>query len=242
MNPHAFEFATRSALIRQALAAHQPWIEQKLGVPISDAVIFDSIGNLSQVGLDKLLALTDIRETGSREQRRLRPFVAEAEVPPRYPPILRLRHEVAGRRSLAALLDDREERFSGLDWADCPIAFRLHYYNLTIVTLNVPYQSGPQSHGESVARLLVARRDCAAKTVELIKLLYRRSRTPRLCMLNAKSRAIPHVEWDDLVIDTNVTNLLKNDFESFGERERWFRQRKLPFRRGYLLHGPPGNG
>jgi len=36
--------------------------------------------------------------------------------------------------------------------------------------------------------------------------------------------------------------MLKDDFESFFEREAWFRENKLPFRRGYLLHGPPGNG
>jgi chaperone BCS1 len=36
--------------------------------------------------------------------------------------------------------------------------------------------------------------------------------------------------------------MLKDDFESFFKREAWFRSNKLPFRRGYLLHGPPGNG
>jgi ATP-dependent 26S proteasome regulatory subunit len=36
--------------------------------------------------------------------------------------------------------------------------------------------------------------------------------------------------------------MLKDDFESFFERQAWFRENKLPFRRGYLLHGPPGNG
>jgi chaperone BCS1 len=39
-----------------------------------------------------------------------------------------------------------------------------------------------------------------------------------------------------------VVALLKDDFESFFEREAWFRKMRLPFRRGYLLHGPPGNG
>jgi mitochondrial chaperone BCS1 len=44
------------------------------------------------------------------------------------------------------------------------------------------------------------------------------------------------------VLDQSALTLLKNDFESFFERESWFREKRLPFRRGYLLHGPPGNG
>jgi SpoVK/Ycf46/Vps4 family AAA+-type ATPase len=36
--------------------------------------------------------------------------------------------------------------------------------------------------------------------------------------------------------------LVRKDFESFLQREQWFRNNRLPFRRGYLLHGPPGNG
>ena len=33
------------------------------------------------------------------------------------------------------------------------------------------------------------------------------------------------------------------DFDAWlGDRERWFRERNLPFRRGFLLHGDPGNG
>ena len=44
------------------------------------------------------------------------------------------------------------------------------------------------------------------------------------------------------MLDSSITSLLKDDFGSFFEREPWFRKMRLPFRRGYLLHGPPGNG
>src|SRR5439155_19831169 len=36
--------------------------------------------------------------------------------------------------------------------------------------------------------------------------------------------------------------MLRRDFELFFEREAWFRQHGLPFRRGYLLYGRAGNG
>jgi|SRR5579883_1000323 len=242
MTRHVQEFATRTALVRQALATHRHCIEQKLGAPLSEAVIFDRLKNLSQVGVDKLLAITDVRNTAKPEQRRLQTFVADAEVPPEYTPILKLTHDVAVGVGLAAVFRDRQAKLSGFEWTDCPIAFRLHYYDCTIVTLNVPYHSGPESPGESTARVLVARRDFAAKVVELIEHLYHQDHTPHLHTLHGKARRIPRVGWNDLVIDAKVGTLLKSDFEIFWERESWFRERKLPFRRGYLLHGPPGNG
>lgn len=49
-------------------------------------------------------------------------------------------------------------------------------------------------------------------------------------------------EWNQLVLDPAIASLLRDDFESFFQREQWFRKMRLPFRRGYLLHGPPGNG
>jgi SpoVK/Ycf46/Vps4 family AAA+-type ATPase len=44
-----------------------------------------------------------------------------------------------------------------------------------------------------------------------------------------------------LILSEFVANLVQKDFESFLNREEWFRHNRLPFRRGYLLHGPPGN-
>ena len=55
-------------------------------------------------------------------------------------------------------------------------------------------------------------------------------------------RNVKSSSWDDLVLDATVMQLVKSDYESFFAREEWFRSLKLPFRRGYLLHGSPGNG
>jgi hypothetical protein len=48
--------------------------------------------------------------------------------------------------------------------------------------------------------------------------------------------------WDDVLLDPQLTALIRRDFEHFLERRSWFRERRVPWRRGYLLHGPPGNG
>ena len=49
-------------------------------------------------------------------------------------------------------------------------------------------------------------------------------------------------DWDAIVLDATVRRMVRSDFELFFQREDWFRQHNLPYRRGYLLWGAPGNG
>jgi ATP-dependent 26S proteasome regulatory subunit len=78
--------------------------------------------------------------------------------------------------------------------------------------------------------------------MRLLEELDRRDNKPRLHVVGSSNRSIVTCKWDDLVFDYKVRSMLVEDFESFFERQAWFRENKLPFRRGYLLHGPPGNG
>jgi ATP-dependent 26S proteasome regulatory subunit len=49
-------------------------------------------------------------------------------------------------------------------------------------------------------------------------------------------------DWDRIMLDPGTRRAVRDDFETFLAREAWFRCHGLPFRRGYLLYGPPGNG
>ena len=69
------EFATRPALVRRAIHAHESWIEEKLGVPVEETVIFESRLNLSQIGIDKVLGCSGALVHPSRATRRLRTLV-----------------------------------------------------------------------------------------------------------------------------------------------------------------------
>jgi SpoVK/Ycf46/Vps4 family AAA+-type ATPase len=53
---------------------------------------------------------------------------------------------------------------------------------------------------------------------------------------------IQPLAWDDLVLDASVVRLVREDFRLFLEREEWYKRHRLPFRRGYLFYGSPGNG
>jgi len=63
------DYATRPALLRRAIDAQQGWIEEKLGVPVSETVIFETSLNLSQSVWRKFsAALRDIPELLARSE------------------------------------------------------------------------------------------------------------------------------------------------------------------------------
>jgi len=47
---------------------------------------------------------------------------------------------------------------------------------------------------------------------------------------------------DSLIFDDNLANWICNDIQQFRERKDWYKQKGIPYRRGYFLCGPPGNG
>ncbi|KAF8077829.1 BCS1 N terminal-domain-containing protein [Lyophyllum atratum] len=45
-----------------------------------------------------------------------------------------------------------------------------------------------------------------------------------------------------VVLEPGVSQKIEGDIKSFLERRQWYADRGIPYRRGYLLHGPPGSG
>ena len=52
----------------------------------------------------------------------------------------------------------------------------------------------------------------------------------------------PRRPIDSVVLDAGVGNRLVGDVKEFLNSADWYRQRGIPYRRGYLLYGPPGCG
>eukprot|EP00931_Biecheleriopsis_adriatica_P054406 TRINITY_DN32006_c0_g1_i1.p1 TRINITY_DN32006_c0_g1~~TRINITY_DN32006_c0_g1_i1.p1 ORF type:complete len:483 (-),score=69.29 TRINITY_DN32006_c0_g1_i1:62-1411(-) len=48
--------------------------------------------------------------------------------------------------------------------------------------------------------------------------------------------------FDSVVLDTGVSNQVFGDIQDFLSSHQWYLDRGIPYRRGYLLHGPPGCG
>jgi chaperone BCS1 len=47
---------------------------------------------------------------------------------------------------------------------------------------------------------------------------------------------------DSVVLDNDVSSNLLGDARHFLSSHAWYTERGIPYRRGYLLHGPPGSG
>ena len=47
---------------------------------------------------------------------------------------------------------------------------------------------------------------------------------------------------NSVVLDSNISSDILHDVQDFIQSSSWYRQRGIPYRRGYLLHGPPGCG
>jgi len=52
----------------------------------------------------------------------------------------------------------------------------------------------------------------------------------------------PRRALDSVVLDEGVARLLHDDIHEFFGRREWYAQMGIPWRRGYLLFGPPGTG
>ncbi|CUA73136.1 Mitochondrial chaperone BCS1 [Saccharomyces cerevisiae S288c] [Rhizoctonia solani] len=49
-------------------------------------------------------------------------------------------------------------------------------------------------------------------------------------------------ELGSVVLAEGVADKILQDVQSFMNRGKWYTERGIPYRRGYLLHGPPGSG
>jgi hypothetical protein len=235
-------FATRPTLIRDAVEAWCPWIEAKIGCRMTEAVIIETRHNLAQIAVEAVLGVEHNHAGASKVTRRLKSFLSTAEAAPALPPLLGYSKSPTQLRFDAVFGSETKPRLSRVEWQDCPVALRLHTISDQIVVLNVFYQPGPHSDSETEARLLIVTKRSVGQVIRLLETLDARDTTPTLTLYRSGSRKIIPCKWDDLILHESVCSLLKRDFESFWGRESFFRERHLPFRRGYLLHGPPGNG
>ena len=47
---------------------------------------------------------------------------------------------------------------------------------------------------------------------------------------------------DSVILDEGISEQIVTDVREFIQNPQWYHDRGIPYRRGYLLHGPPGCG
>merc|ERR1711931_482639 len=48
--------------------------------------------------------------------------------------------------------------------------------------------------------------------------------------------------FNSVILDENIAENILDDVHEFIRNQKWYLDRGIPYRRGYLLHGPPGCG
>jgi chaperone BCS1 len=71
-------------------------------------------------------------------------------------------------------------------------------------------------------------------------IVYRYSKDERKWLVFGKPR--PKRPWATLVTQNDTKERLLKDVQRFQQKENYYHERGIPYRCGYLLHGPPGTG
>ncbi len=222
--------------MRDYLEPHLPWLEKVVGCTYPRTVTLEIDLPISRIVIDDLLngvPLDDQTEA---------PVGLRSEID---------RWELAGGASPRICLTPSRKRGTSIvkrqaawhtEWQECPIAVWMKGEPRAFVIANVPYVSFQQGLSSKWKSWLIVNR--ASTTSLLNRLLsFPHSPSKKVSVWGGDHLSFdPRYDWDSVVLDPSVVLLVRKDFESFFEREHWFREHGLPFRRGYLFYGPPGNG
>jgi len=230
------ELASRQTMVRRFLEEYRSWICSKLGCRIEEAVLLELDFPMVQVAARELLSGVRLRSDDSRTICELGKLLESVELPQdSYPAFqVHLAREPRGRLAKRKMVLEAE-------WQDGPAALWLRGFPQPVIAASIPIARAGRDSEETCDCVLV-NRECASRLLQIIQKITARRDSSYLHVFGSGHRRVSRFTWDDLVLSDSVVNLIRKDFETFLEREQWFRARRLPFRRGYLFHGPPGNG
>ena len=225
--------------ILASLQPYQRWIEQMLAAPLSETLTLEVDCNPSDAVAEDLLQGLPIVSGTKARNGNWRTLIEEWALPPDTSPRINV--------SLQRERKPNAPPFSvwELDWQDCPVAFRLRGLTRHVISVKIPLVFPPGDMPilppSSVQHWFIVHREDAAKVLLLLQQV--QDQTQRyLETAYGRSRLQARYDWESVVMDANAGRMVRSDFELFFDREDWFRQHNLPYRRGYLLWGAPGNG
>ena len=223
--------------ILASLEPYREWIEQMLVSPLGETLTLEVDCNPGDAVAEELLQGLPIVAATKTRNSNWRTVIEEWELPPSVSPriAVSLQRE---RKPNAAPIPVWE-----LDWQDCPVALRLRGLARHVISVKIPTLFPPAEIPmlPSAQHWFIMHRDDAAKVLLLQQQVI--DQTERyLETAHGQARFKGRYDWDAVVLDSTTRRMVRTDFELFFRREDWFRQHNLPYRRGYLLWGPPGNG
>jgi ATPase family protein associated with various cellular activities (AAA) len=235
-SPVQLLLAPPAAAIQDFLSRHRPWIEKAIGCPLANAVTFEFHLPFYHLVLSEMFAGIPVDARCISYTKVLEPVVAKWELLPDLP----LHIELRISRNRDGGLAEGKFGWNPL-WNLTPFAVSLKGCTHAVVSAEVPYTVQGKQRGTDSQSLLIVNRSEMAAVLGILQSI----EPPKHISVMA-GRDIPLSKggycWDSVLLDAELDRSVRQDFESFFRREEWFRRHHLPFRRGYLLYGPPGNG
>jgi ATPase family associated with various cellular activities (AAA) len=231
-------FAPAVAAMAAFVEPHRPWLESVLGCPLGDAVTFEIELPFGQLAVEALLDRVHLDHGCLDGAAALRSAVAQWAIPPGVSPRIAL--EPSRNRQVALL-----ERQLAWDphWKETPVAIWFRGLTHAMAAIDIPFVSFAHGLAADWQHWLLVNRAEVAPALNLLRGLVFQ---PRKFVRVVGGRDIPLAatgyDWNQVVLDPTLVHLVRHDFEGFLQREAWFKRYGLPFRRGYLFYGPPGNG
>jgi hypothetical protein len=226
------------AAMNAFLEPHQQWMERVLGCATAGSVTFECEVPFGQLVAEDILEGVALDRQCLLGGMVLRPAVERWELPPGVSPRIALFHS----REQASPITAKKCAWDP-HWLETPVAVWLKGLRHAVIAVSIPYVSFQDGVRHNWREWLVVNREEAAAALSLLCEVL--SDPPKsVVVIGGNNIPLPANDsgWDSLVLDSQIANFVKRDFEFFLEQEAWFRKHRLPFRRGYLLYGPPGNG
>jgi hypothetical protein len=226
--------AAMNAFVEQ----HRRWIESVIGCPWSESVTFEVDVPFGQLVAEDLLKDVALDRQCLFGADAVRPFTVRWELPPGASPRIELIHS----REQDTPITSKNYAWDP-HWKETPVALWLKGLTQALVAAEIPYVSFANGMRSEWKTWLIANRSEIEPALNLLsKVLIERPK--KVTVIGGTDIPLPrtHTDWDCLALDNRILELVKRDLEFFFQREVWFKKSLLPFRRGYLFYGPPGNG
>jgi hypothetical protein len=229
IRPLHLSLTSKSTAIRNALDQHMPWIRTCMAEEKNNLVQLRFDHSLAAIAAHHLMGARCRTAMQPQGRTALEKRLQRIEFPPETAPAIKLR--------LVSLPQTSHDWAA--EWLDCPVALYLSGFSGPVIAANLPCVDGA-GHSSEWREVTLTKREDVPALLDLMKAAFGVHRP--LKVMGEESVNIQPLTWDDLVLDGSVVRLVKDDFHLFLEREDWYKRHRLPFRRGYLFHGPPGNG
>jgi hypothetical protein len=217
---------------------HRQWIENVLGCVASDSLTFEIELPFGHFAAEQTLKGVPLDRQCLFGADEVRPVAVRWETPPGISPRIELIHS----REAGSLVTERKRGWDP-HWRETPIAVWLKGLKHALVAATIPYVSLGQGMADRWQDVLILNRKEVVPALGLLSQMLAKP-PQRITVIGGKNIPLRNQDagWESLVLDSSIRELVQKDFECFLAREKWFRKSHLPFRRGYLFYGPPGNG